>query len=41
MIRLCIGFVAGIATVLFYPEVLDWFTTSGMRDELIERLKEL
>jgi len=41
MIRLGIGFIAGVITVVFYPEVLDWFTTSGMRDELIQRLESL
>jgi hypothetical protein len=41
MIKLMIGYIAGILTVVLYPEVLTWFVTSGMRDQLIERLQSI
>jgi len=41
MIKLGIGFIAGASTVIFYPEALDWFITSGVRDAMIERLNSL
>lgn len=39
--RLLIGFIAGASTVIFYPEALEYFISSGVRDAMIERLNSL
>jgi len=41
LIRLLIGFIAGASTVVFYPEALEYFISSGIRDAMIERLNSL
>jgi hypothetical protein len=41
LIKLLLGFIAGVSTVIFYPEALSWFIDSGIRDAMIERLNSL
>tara|TARA_S200002703_G_C3724168_1_gene222484 strand:+ start:367 stop:492 length:126 start_codon:yes stop_codon:yes gene_type:complete len=35
MIRFVIGVFSGIALVVYQPEVMSWFVTSGMRDNIV------
>ena len=29
------GVISGIALVIFQPEILNWFVSSGMRDNIV------
>jgi len=36
--KFCFGFVSGIALVAYQPEVLNWFVSSGVRDNIVSVL---
>jgi len=38
MIRYVLGVISGIALVVYQPEVLNWFVTSGLRDNIVSAL---
>lgn len=38
MISYIMGVISGIALVVFQPEVLNWFVTSGLRDNIVSVL---
>lgn len=35
MIKFGLGMVTGATLVVYNPEVLNWFVTSGMRDNIV------
>ena len=35
MLKFILGMIAGGALVVYNPEVLNWFVTSGMRDNIV------
>lgn len=35
MITYIIGVISGIALVIFQPEILTWFVSSGLRDNIV------
>lgn len=35
MIKFGLGVFSGIALVIYQPEVLNWFVSSGMRDNIV------
>jgi len=35
MIRYVLGIVSGIALVTYQPEILNWFISSGIRDNIV------
>ena len=35
MIKFGFGMIAGAALVAYNPEVMSWFVTSGMRDNIV------
>ena len=41
MIKLLVGFILGVCTIVFFPDALSWFVESGIRDTMIERLNSL
>ncbi len=41
MIKLLLGFILGVCTIVFFPEALSYFVDSGVRDMIIERLESL
>jgi hypothetical protein len=38
MISYIMGVISGVALVVFQPEVLNWFVTSGLRDNIVSVL---
>lgn len=38
MIRFILGVMAGIAIVIYQPEIMTWFIDSGMRDDIVGKL---
>jgi hypothetical protein len=38
MISYIMGVISGVALVIFQPEVLNWFVTSGLRDNIVSVL---
>jgi len=38
MIVYIMGVISGVALVIFQPEVLNWFVTSGLRDNIVSVL---
>jgi len=38
MISYIMGVISGIALVVFQPEVLNWFVSSGLRDNIVSVL---
>lgn len=38
MIRFILGIFAGIGLVIYQPEILNWFVSSGMRDNIVSVL---
>lgn len=38
MIRFILGIFTGIAAVIYQPEILNWFVSSGMRDNIVSAL---
>lgn len=38
MIRYVLGVISGVALVIYKPEVLSWFVTSGLRDNIVSVL---
>ena len=41
MIKIILGFIIGVCTVIFYPDALSFIIDSGLRDAMIERLEQL
>ena len=41
MIKIILGFIIGVCTVIFYPDFLTYVIDSGIRDAMIERLQKL
>ncbi len=39
MIKFGFGMIAGGALVIYNPEVLNWFVSSGMRDNIVSVLQ--
>ena len=39
MIKFCLGMITGGIIVAYNPEVLNWFVTSGMRDNIVSVLE--
>lgn len=35
MFSYILGVISGIALVIFQPEILNWFVSSGMRDNIV------
>ena len=35
MFSYILGVMSGIALVIFQPEILNWFVSSGMRDNIV------
>ena len=35
MVRYILGVISGVALIAFQPEVLNWFVSSGMRDNIV------
>jgi len=35
MFKFVLGIIAGAALVIYNPEVMNWFVTSGMRDNIV------
>ena len=35
MISYIMGVISGVALVVFQPEVLNWFVSSGLRDNIV------
>ena len=35
MLKYIMGVISGVALVIWQPEVLNWFVTSGMRDNIV------
>jgi hypothetical protein len=35
MISYIMGIFSGIAIVIYQPEILNWFVSSGMRDNIV------
>lgn len=35
MITYIFGVISGIALVIFQPEILNWFVSSGVRDNIV------
>ena len=35
MITYIMGVISGVALVIFQPEVINWFVSSGMRDNIV------
>lgn len=35
MITYIMGIFSGIAIVIYQPEILNWFVSSGMRDNIV------
>jgi len=38
MISYILGIFSGIALVIFQPDILNWFVTSGLRDNIVAAL---
>jgi hypothetical protein len=38
MISYIMGVISGVALVVFQPEVLNWFVSSGLRDNIVSVL---
>ena len=38
MIRFILGVFSGIALVMYQPEILNWFVSSGVRDNIVTAL---
>ena len=41
MIKIMLGFIIGVCTIIFYPDLLTYVIDSGIRDAMIERLQQL
>lgn len=39
MIRFLLGVISGVALVIFQPDILTWFVTSGLRDNIVTALQ--
>ena len=38
MFKFIMGVISGIALVIWQPEVLNWFVSSGLRDNIVAAL---
>ena len=38
MISYILGVISGIALAIFQPDILNWFVTSGLRDNIVAAL---
>jgi hypothetical protein len=39
MIKYFLGVISGIALVILQPDILNWFVTSGLRDNIVAALQ--
>lgn len=35
MFKFLVGIVAGVAMVIYQPEIITWFISSGVRDNIV------
>ncbi len=35
MLKYIMGIISGVALVIWQPEVLNWFVSSGLRDNIV------